>query len=69
MNMLHSNVAPFKATTALTVNTRRLMELLNCGRPTAVKIGIDAGAKIVVGERKILWHVRAIERYLDSLPQ
>jgi len=45
------------------------MELLNCGRPTAVKIGIDAGAKIVVGERKILWHVRTIERYLDSLAQ
>lgn len=69
MNMLHSNVAPLKATTVLTVNTRRLMELLNCGRPTAVKIGIDAGAKIVVGERKILWYVRAIERYLDSLAQ
>lgn len=53
----------------LTVSTKQLMELLNCGRPTAVKVGIEAGAKIVIGERKILWNLRAIQRYLDTVAQ
>lgn len=66
--MPHSNVLDMPLAT-LTVSTKRLMELLNCGRPTAVRIGIEAGAKIVVGERKILWNVRAIERYLDNMAQ
>lgn len=70
MDTPHSNVVPLNApATALTVTTRRLMELLNCGRPTAVKIGVEAGAKIVIGERKILWNIRAIQRYLDTVAQ
>lgn len=53
----------------LTVNTKKLCELLNCGRPTAVRIGIEAGARIAIGERKILWNLNLIQRYLDDIAQ
>lgn len=67
---LHSNVIPFNTSiTALTVNTKQLAELLNCGRPTAVKVGIAAGARVTIGERKILWNLKAIQRYLDTVSQ
>lgn len=37
----------------LIVTAERLAELLNCGRATAVKIGIDSGAKIQIGWRTL----------------
>lgn len=52
----------------LTVNTRLLMKMLNCGKPTAIKIGTAAGAKIMIG-RKILWNVETIQRYLNSIAE
>lgn len=52
----------------LAVNTPMLMKMLNCGKPTAVKIGTEAGAKIVIG-RKILWNPRIIRRYLDDISE
>lgn len=51
-------------TATLTVSTRGLMALLDCGKPTAIRIGTEAGAKIVVG-RRILWNVQAVQRYLN----
>lgn len=54
--------------TTLTVNTRLLMEMLSCGKPTAIKIGTAAGAKIVIG-RKILWNVNIIQRYLNNIAE
>ena len=66
----HSNVVPLNPPiTALTVNTKCLMKMLGCGRPAAVKIGIAAGAKVTIGERKLLWNVRAIQQYLDNIAQ
>lgn len=50
----------------LTVNADTLAGMLNCGRATAVKIGMDAGAKIQIG-RRTLYKVSVIERYLDSI--
>jgi hypothetical protein len=52
----------------LAVNTAVLMKMLNCGKPTAIKIGTEAGAKIVIG-RKILWNPRIIRRYLDDISE
>lgn len=52
----------------LTVDTEQLQELLNCGRKTAVEIGIAAEARITVG-RRVLWNVRRIERYLDTISE
>lgn len=54
--------------TALTVSTKILMQMLNCGKPTAIKIGTAAGAKIVIG-RKILWNVSVIQCYLNSIAE
>ena len=56
------------SSTLLTVNTSTLMEMLNCGRPTAVRLGTAAGAKIVIG-RKILWNVNIIRQYLNSIAE
>lgn len=52
----------------LLVNTAKLMKLLDCGKPTAITIGTKAKAKIVIG-RKILWNLRFIQRYLDSIAE
>lgn len=50
----------------LTVDTAKLQSLLNCGRQSAVKIGIAAGARICVG-RRILWNTVKIRKYLDEI--
>lgn len=50
----------------LTVNAETLAGMLDCGRATAVKIGIDAGARIQVG-RRTLYKVSMVEKYLDAL--
>lgn len=52
----------------LTVNAETLAGMLNCGRATAVKIGIDAGAKIQIG-RRTLYKVSIIEKYLEALAE
>lgn len=52
----------------LAVNTPTLMKMLNCGKPTAIRIGTEARAKIVVG-RKILWNPRIIRQYLDNIAE
>lgn len=56
------------STDNLAISTPMLMKMLNCGKPTAIKIGTEAGAKIVIG-RKILWNPRIIRRYLDNIAQ
>ena len=56
------------STDSLAVNTPTLMKMLNCGRPTAIKVGTQAGAKIVIG-RKILWNPRIIQKYLDDVSE
>lgn len=53
---------------SLAINTAMLMKMLNCGKPTAIKIGTEAGAKIVIG-RKILWNPRIVRRYLDNIAE
>lgn len=50
----------------LTVNADTLAGMLDCGRATAVKIGVDAGARIQIG-RRTLYKVSIIEKYLDAL--
>jgi hypothetical protein len=50
----------------LTVDTAKLQSLLNCGRQSAVEIGIAAGARIYVG-RRVLWNITKIRKYLDEI--
>lgn len=49
----------------VTTNTTGLMQVLNCGRSTAVKIGMEAQAKLTVGKR-VLWHLPKIYKYLEK---
>lgn len=50
----------------LAVSADTLAAMLDCGRPTATRIGADAGAKIQIG-RRTLYKVSIVEKYLDSL--
>lgn len=50
------------------VSAENLAKMLDCGRVTAVKIGIEAGARIQIGKR-VLFKMDKIERYLDSLAE
>ena len=50
----------------ITLNTKELAEYLGCGKATAVKIGNAAGARVSLN-RRVLWNVRLILRYLDGL--
>lgn len=52
----------------LAVDTKGLQALLDCGRDTAIKIGIEAGAKIKHGNRTI-WNVKKVQRYLDIMAE
>lgn len=60
-----SNTLPFGKAT---IDTKELQNMLSCGRVTAVQIGNDAGAKVQIG-RRVLWNVRKINSYLDSISE
>lgn len=51
-----------------TVDTAGLQAMLSSGRKTAVEIGTAAGARIQVG-RRVLWNVRKVQQYLDSVSE
>lgn len=50
----------------LLVDSAELQILLGTGRPTAVKVGTDAGARVQIGHR-VLWNVQKIQKYLDTI--
>lgn len=50
----------------VSVNVETLAKILDCGRPTAVKIGEAAGARLQFGKR-VLYKMDKIEKYLDGL--
>lgn len=50
----------------LAVSADTLAAMLDCGRPTAMKIGNEAGAVFKIG-RRTLYRVSAVEKYLDGL--
>lgn len=50
----------------ITTDTAGLMQMLNCGRVTAVQIGTEAQARIQINKR-VLWHIPKIREYLDAL--
>lgn len=54
--------------TKLLVNTKDLMQMLSCGKPSAIKIGEDAHAKVCIG-RKILWNVECVKKYINSIAE
>ncbi len=50
----------------LLVDTPRLMELCCTGRPKAVEIGTEAGARVQLG-RSVLWNVKKVQEYIDRM--
>lgn len=50
----------------LAVSADTLAAMLDCGRPTAMRIGNDSGAKISIG-RRTLYKVSTVEKYLESI--
>ena len=46
----------------LAVDTKELPLMMGCGRDTAVRIGLEAKAKIQIGKR-VLWNVEKIQEY------
>ena len=60
-----NNILPFGKSS---VDTKELQEMLSCGRVTAVQIGNSANARIQIG-RRVLWNVRKINAYLDSISE
>lgn len=50
----------------IAVSTSTLVELLNCGKQTAIEIGTKANAKICIG-RRVLWNMKLIQEYLDAI--
>ena len=50
----------------MTLSTPELMQVLSCGRATAVEIGTSAQSRIVIG-RRVLWNAEKIRNYLSSI--
>ena len=50
----------------ISVDTNGLQTILSCGRSTAVQIGMDAAARVMVGKR-VLWNVSKIQNYLNEV--
>lgn len=59
------NLLPFGKSS---IDTKELQSMLSCGRVTAIQIGNNAGARIQIG-RRVLWNVRKINAYLDSISE
>lgn len=50
------------------VDTLGLQEMLCAGRPSAVRIGTDAGARVQSG-RRVFWNVKKVQSYLDEISE
>ena len=55
-------------TAKICIDTAELQQMLCTGRKTAVEIGTAAGARIKVG-RRIMWNVKKISEYLDTISE
>lgn len=52
----------------LLVDTATLMKLCSTGRGKAVEIGTAAGARVKAG-RLVLWNVKKVQQYIDSISE
>lgn len=51
----------------LSVTTEELQELLSLGRQSTVEIGNAAGAKVQIGNKRVIWNVNKIKNYLNEI--
>lgn len=66
MNKTGSGLEKKSEVSKLAVDTDELMNMLSCGKQTAVKIGEESYARIQIG-RRVLWNVEKVKRYLFEL--
>lgn len=64
--MRKTNISVLNPEERILIDTPSLQALLSCGYKTAVRLGMDAGARITVG-RRILWNRKRIEQYLTDI--
>lgn len=57
-----------KTENQLLIDTDGLREMLSSGRPEAVKIGEEAGARVQRG-RRVFWNVRKIQAYIETISE
>lgn len=57
-----------KVENQMLVDTLGLQEMLSSGRPAAVKIGTEAGARVQSG-RRVFWNVRKVQQYIDAISE
>ena len=57
-----------KVENQMLVDTNGLQEMLSAGRPAAVKIGTEAGARVQSG-RRVFWNVRKVQQYIDTISE
>ena len=50
----------------ISVDTNGLQTILSCGRSTAVQIGSEAQARVMIGKR-VLWNVEKVQMYLNNV--
>lgn len=55
-------------TQKILLNTQDLQELLSCGYSSAVKLGMNAQARVKIGKR-VLWNRQRIEAYLNDITE
>lgn len=48
------------------ISTPTLIDSLDCGRDTAIRIGLAAGARVQIGKR-VLWSTSKIMNYIDTI--
>ena len=56
----------FRSNESILMNTDKLRELTGLGRDAAIRLGTEAGAKVVVG-RLIYWHRKKVIAYIEGL--
>lgn len=57
-----------KVENQMLIDTNGLQEMLSAGRPAAIKIGTDAGARVQSG-RRVFWNVRKVQQYIDAISE
>lgn len=62
--MRKTTESTYKLEERLLLNTKELQNMLGCGRDSAVKFGLQAGARIAIGAR-VFWNLKRIRDYLS----
>ncbi len=51
---------------SMLINTESLQRITGLGRGSAVRLGIEAGARVEIG-RRVLWHRKKVLKHIDDL--